>query len=196
MLYIVDDEEVLRDALGWLAQSRQIKNQSFASAAAFLELVHGGIPFSEEGDCLLLDVRMPEMNGIALFDILSAQQLTQRLPVIFLTGHGDVPMAVDALKRGAFDFVEKPFNDNNLMDRVQQAMTASLKASAAFDVQKRLQSLSQREREVLDLILLGRMNKQIADDLGISMRTVEVHRSNIFEKMQIKSAVELAGLLK
>ncbi len=196
MLYIVDDEEVLRDALTWLAQSRQLHSRSFLSAAAFLELVHAGIPFSPEGDCLLLDVRMPEMSGIALFDILSAQQLTQRLPVIFLTGHGDVPMAVDALKRGAFDFVEKPFNDNTLIDRVQEAMAASLKASAAFDVQKRLQGLSQREREVLDLILAGRMNKQIADDLGISMRTVEVHRANIFEKMQIKSAVELAGLLK
>ncbi|TXI95518.1 MAG: response regulator transcription factor [Burkholderiaceae bacterium] len=196
MLYIVDDEEVLRDALTWLAQSRQLHSRSFLSAAAFLELVHAGIPFSPEGDCLLLDVRMPEMSGIALFDILSAQQLTQRLPVIFLTGHGDVPMAVDALKRGAFDFVEKPFNDNTLIDRVQEAMAASLKASAAFDVQKRLQALSQREREVLDLILAGRMNKQIADDLGISMRTVEVHRANIFEKMQIKSAVELAGLLK
>ena len=196
MLYIVDDEEVLRDALLWLAQSRQIPAKAFASAREFLELVHTGLPFSSGGDCLLLDVRMPEMNGIALFDVLSAQQLTQRLPVIFLTGHGDVPMAVDALKRGAFDFVEKPFNDNSLIDRVQEAMQASIKAGAAFDVQTRLQSLSQREREVLDLILQGRMNKQIADDLGISMRTVEVHRAHIFDKMQIKSAVELAGLLK
>lgn len=196
MLYIVDDEEVLRDALLWLAQSRQIPAQAFGSAREFLELVHTGLPFSSSGDCLLLDVRMPEMNGIALFDVLSAQQLTQRLPVIFLTGHGDVPMAVDALKRGAFDFVEKPFNDNSLIDRVQEAMQASIKAGAAFDVQTRLQSLSQREREVLDLILQGRMNKQIADDLGISMRTVEVHRAHIFDKMQIKSAVELAGLLK
>lgn len=196
MLYIVDDEDVLRDALLWLAQSRQIPAQAFGSAREFLDLVHMGLPFSSGGDCLLLDVRMPEMNGIALFDVLSAQQLTQRLPVIFLTGHGDVPMAVDALKRGAFDFVEKPFNDNSLIDRVQEAMQASIKAGAAFDVQTRLQSLSQREREVLDLILQGRMNKQIADDLGISMRTVEVHRAHIFDKMQIKSAVELAGLLK
>ncbi len=196
MLYIVDDEEVLRDALLWLAQSRQIQAKAFASAREFLDLIHAGLPFSSGGDCLLLDVRMPEMNGIALFDVLSAQQLTQRLPVIFLTGHGDVPMAVDALKRGAFDFVEKPFNDNSLIDRVQEAMQASVKAGAAFDVQTRLQSLSQREREVLDLILQGRMNKQIADDLGISMRTVEVHRAHIFDKMQIKSAVELAGLLK
>lgn len=196
MLYIVDDEEVLRDALLWLAQSRQIQAKAFGSARAFLDLAHAGLPFHSAGDCLLLDVRMPEMNGIALFDILSAQKLTQRLPVIFLTGHGDVPMAVDALKRGAFDFVEKPFNDNSLIDRVQEAMQASIKAGAAFTVQTRLQSLSQREREVLDLILQGRMNKQIADDLGISMRTVEVHRAHIFDKMQIKSAVELAGLLK
>jgi two-component system response regulator DctR len=131
-----------------------------------------------------------------LFDILSARQLTQRLPVIFLTGHGDVPMAVDSLKRGAFDFFEKPFNDNALMDRVEQALQQSIKAGEAHQVQLRLQSLSQREHEVLELILQGKMNKNIADELGISMRTVEVHRAHIFDKMQIKSAVELAGLLK
>jgi two-component system response regulator DctR len=105
-------------------------------------------------------------------------------------------MAVDSLKRGAFDFFEKPFNDNALMDRVQEALQMSLQAGAAFVVQTRLNTLSQREREVLELILLGKMNKNIADELGISMRTVEVHRANIFDKMQIKSAVELAGLLK
>jgi two-component system response regulator DctR len=130
-----------------------------------------------------------------VFDQLSQRGLTARLPVIFLTGHGDVPMAVDALKRGAFDFCEKPFNDNVLMDRVAQAMVASQQAGAKALVQDRLASLSAREREVLELILAGKMNKVIADQLNISMRTVEVHRSNIFDKMQVKSAVELAGLL-
>ncbi|MBC3808410.1 response regulator transcription factor [Undibacterium seohonense] len=196
MLHIVDDEEVLRDALLWLARSRQIEAKTYANGEVFLATIDQGLVFAKEGDCLLLDVRMAELSGTALFDILSTRQLTQRLPVIFLTGHGDVPMAVDSLKRGAFDFFEKPFNDNALMDRVEQALQQSIKAGEAHQVQLRLQSLSQREHEVLELILQGKMNKNIADELGISMRTVEVHRAHIFDKMQIKSAVELAGLLK
>ncbi len=122
--------------------------------------------------------------------------LLPRLPVIFLTGHGDVPMAVDSLKRGAFDFFEKPFNDNQLMDRVDQALAASRAAAVSDQVRMLLATLSAREREVLDLILAGKMNKVVADELGISMRTVEVHRAHIFDKMQVKTAVELAGLLK
>lgn len=202
MLHIVDDEEVVRDALLWLASSRQIEAKTYVNGEAFLAAIDAtalsdaGFSASKHGDCLLLDVRMAELSGTALFDILSARQLTQRLPVIFLTGHGDVPMAVDSLKRGAFDFFEKPFNDNALMDRVEQALQQSLKAGEAHQIQLRLQSLSQREHEVLELILQGKMNKNIADELGISMRTVEVHRAHIFDKMQIKSAVELAGLLK
>jgi two-component system, LuxR family, response regulator DctR len=141
-------------------------------------------------------VRMPDLSGVAMFDMLAARGLTHRLPVIFLTGHGDVPMAVDTLKRGAFDFFEKPFNDNKLMDRVQEAFNSSRDASAAAEVHERLATLSAREREVLDLILAGKMNKVIADELGISMRTVEVHRAHIFDKMLVKTAVELARLLK
>jgi two-component system response regulator DctR len=152
--------------------------------------------FDLQGECLLLDVRMPDMSGALLFDTLAARGLTQLLPVIFLTGHGDVPMAVDSLKRGAFDFFEKPFNDNKLMDRVQEALVSSRKAGDQAEVQARLATLSVREREVLELILVGKMNKVIADDLGISMRTVEVHRAHIFDKMNVKTAVELARLLK
>jgi two-component system response regulator DctR len=155
-----------------------------------------GVRFDPDGDCVLLDVRMPGISGVSVFDQLSARGLTARMPVIFLTGHGDVPMAVDTLKRGAFDFFEKPFNDNDLMDRVQQALAASRQAGAAAQVQARLATLSAREREVLDLILAGMMNKVVADKLGISMRTVEVHRAHILDKMQVKTAVELAGLLK
>lgn len=195
MLHIVDDEEVLRDALSWLARSRNIASTSYDSAETFLARLENDFVNAKEGDCLLLDVRMGAINGTALFAILSERQLTQRLPVIFLTGHGDVPMAVDTLKRGAFDFFEKPFNDNALMDRVQEALQASLKASAQAEIQERIKQLSQREREVMEHILQGKMNKQIADELGISMRTVEVHRAHIFDKMQIKSAVELAGML-
>jgi two-component system response regulator DctR len=189
MLHIVDDEAVVRDALHWLASSRQI-------AATFFALLEQGFDFDPQGDCLLLDVRMPGLSGTALFDRLTTRKLQRRLPVIFLTGHGDVPMAVDTLKRGAFDFFEKPFNDNQLMDRVLEAMESSRQASALAQVYQRLDSLSAREREVLDLILAGKLNKVIADKLAISMRTVEVHRANIFDKMQVHSAVELAGLLK
>ena len=194
MLHIVDDEEVIRDALAWLAQSRAIAARCHASAQAFLDDI--GTRFDPEGDCLLLDVRMPGISGVAVFDQLSTRGLTARLPVIFLTGHGDVPMAVDTLKRGAFDFFEKPFNDNDLMDRVEQALAASRAAGAAAQVQARLATLSAREREVLELILAGMLNKVVADKLGISMRTVEVHRAHILDKMQVKTAVELAGLLK
>jgi len=125
MLHIVDDEEVIRDALTWLARSRSINAAAYDSGAAFLAALDEAGEFDPQGDCLLLDVRMPDISGASLFDTLTARALTQRLPVIFLTGHGDVPMAVDTLKRGAFDFFEKPFNDNKLMDRVEEALAAS-----------------------------------------------------------------------
>jgi two-component system response regulator DctR len=193
MLHIVDDEAVVRDALTWLATTRAIPARAYESGAQFL--AHAG-EFDADGDCVLLDVRMPDMNGVAVFDQLLSRGLAQRMPVIFLTGHGDVPMAVDSLKRGAFDFFEKPFNDNQLMDRVQEGLANSRRASEHAAVHARLATLSTREREVLDLILAGKMNKVVADELGISMRTVEVHRAHIFDKMQVKTAVELAGLLK
>ncbi len=196
MLHIVDDEDVIRDSLSWLARSRNIAATCYDSGDKFSELLNKAINFAPDGDCVLLDVRMPGLSGTSLFDTLSAKQLTKRLPVIFLTGHGDVPMAVDTLKRGAFDFFEKPFNDNKLMDRVQEALAQSREAGAIAVIHDRLATLSAREHEVLELILLGKMNKVIADKLGISMRTVEVHRAHIFDKMQVKTAVELAGLLK
>jgi two-component system, LuxR family, response regulator DctR len=196
MLHIVDDEEVIRDSLAWLAVSRDIAATTYPSPEKFLALVEAGFPFDALGDCVLLDVRMPGLNGVALFDALARSGLTGRLPVIFLTGHGDVPMAVDTLKRGAFDFFEKPFNDNKLMDRALEALEASRQAGSQALVHARLATLSTREREVLDLIMAGNMNKVIADKLGISMRTVEVHRAHIFDKMNVKTAVELACLLK
>ncbi|MNJ95821.1 Transcriptional regulatory protein FixJ [compost metagenome] len=197
MLHIIDDEEVIRDSLMWLAKSRGIPATAYDSGKAFLTTLDTMTrATSPQGQCILLDVRMPEVSGVALFDLLTARGLTQTFPVIFLTGHGDVPMAVDTLKRGAFDFFEKPFNDNKLMDRIQEALAASEHASASVAIHTRLAALSGREREVLDLILEGKMNKVIADKLGISMRTVEVHRAHIFDKMNVKTAVELARLLK
>ncbi|MCZ4331224.1 response regulator transcription factor [Castellaniella denitrificans] len=196
MLHIVDDEEAIRDSLIWLAQSRRIEATGYDGVQPFLDMLGADYAFSPEGDCLLLDMRMPIMSGALLFDTLAARGLTRRMPVIFLTGHGDVPMAVDSLKRGAFDFFEKPFNDNKLMDRVQEALRASLEAGHQALVETRLASLSSREREVMDLILEGLMNKVIADRMGITMRTVEVHRSNLFTKMGVRTAVELARLVK
>ena len=196
MLHIIDDEVVIRESLAWLAKSRAINATTYATAQEFLDAMSTSTSMSPRGECILLDVRMPDINGITLFNQLSNSGLINCRPVIFLTGHGDVPMAVNMLKNGAFDFFEKPFNDNQLMDRVLEAMEASRQAVEQAVVQQRLDSLSQREKEVLDLILDGKLNKIIADDLGISMRTVEVHRSHIFEKMNVKTAVELARLLK
>lgn len=194
--HIVDDDDAIRDALAWLLESRNIPARVWPSAEAFLahfEELNGDAP-----GCLLLDIRMEGMSGLALFDLL--QERGVEIPVIFLTGHGDVPMAVNALKKGAFDFVEKPFNDNELANRVIDAM--ALDASRRVDrageatVLELLALLTDRERQVMDLVLCGKLNKVIADELTISMRTVEVHRARVFEKMGVKSAVELAQKLR
>ncbi|MBX3604433.1 MAG: response regulator transcription factor [Piscinibacter sp.] len=205
IVYLVDDEDVLRDALGWLLRSRRLLSEGFASAEAFLAMLEAKDPASRAAwppapSCLLLDVRMPGMSGLALFERLVERGLVGALPVIFLTGHGDVPTAVAAVKRGAFDFVEKPFSDNALVDRVEQALARSGEAIRARlqreGVQRRLGELTERERDVMRLVIDGRPNKLIADDLGISVRTVEVHRARVFEKMEVRSAVELANLLR
>lgn len=189
---IVDDDPAVRDALQWLLQSRGVASETWDSADGFLAAAHRDLC-----GCLLLDVRMPGMSGIELFDRLRATEC--RLPVIFLTGHGDVPMAVQALKDGAFDFIEKPYDDNALVDKVLAAIEhdnkRSLRDSSVQLLQQRLALLTQREHEVMQLILAGKLNKVIADDLKIAMRTVEVHRSHIFEKMQVRSAVELSQAL-
>jgi two-component system response regulator DctR len=190
--HIVDDDAAVRDALQWLLRSRGVASRAWDSADGFLAAAGRDLC-----GCLLLDVRMPGMSGIELFDRLRA--IDCRLPVIFLTGHGDVPMAVQALKDGAFDFVEKPYDDNALVDKVVGAMALDAKRSAREDsvnsVRNRLVQLTLREQEVMQQILAGKLNKVIADELGIAMRTVEVHRSHIFEKMGVRSAVELSQVL-
>jgi len=202
MVYLVDDEEVLRDALAWLLRSRRLLSDPYPGAEAFLAMVETqrSDDWPRAPSCLLLDVRMPGMSGLALFDVLIARKLTAALPVIFLTGHGDVPTAVAAVKRGAFDFVEKPFADNALVDRIEQALMRSseaiLKRRDADSVAKRLTELTDRERDVMRLVVEGRPNKLIADELDISVRTVEVHRARVFEKMEVRSAVELANALR
>ena len=204
VVYLVDDEDVVRDALAWLLRSRRLLSEGFASADAFEawladKSAPGRPAFPAAPACLVLDVRMPGTSGLTLFERLAERGLLPLLPVIFLTGHGDVPTAVAAVKRGAFDFVEKPFSNNTLVDRVELALAASAQALAArldHDLNQRaLAELTEREREVMRLVVEGRPNKLIADELAISVRTVEVHRARIFDKMNVKSAVELANLL-
>ncbi len=203
MVYLVDDEDVVRDALAWLLRSRRLLSEGFASADAFEAwLARRGGPdaWPSAPSCLVLDVRMPGTSGLVLFERLAEQGWLPQLPVIFLTGHGDVPTAVAAVKRGAFDFVEKPFSNNLLVDRVDQALAASSQALArrldrAAGV-RALAELTEREREVMHLVVEGRPNKLIADALDISVRTVEVHRARVFDKMNVKSAVELANRLR
>jgi len=198
-VYIVDDDASVREALAWLLRSRRLGSQAFESAEAFLEMIEGA-HLSPRPACLLLDVRMPGMSGLALFERLVERGLHQALPVIFLTGHADVPTAVSAVKRGAFDFCEKPFSDNALVDRVEQALTQSATIVEAQQVRARLRQrlgeLTDRERAVMQLVIEGLPNKRIADQLDISVRTVEVHRARVFDKMEVKSAVELANLLR
>jgi two-component system response regulator DctR len=202
MVYLVDDEDVVRDALSWLLRSRRLLSEGFASAEAFEARLaqQGRLPWPAAPSCLLLDVRMPGTSGLALFDRLAERGLLPVLPVIFLTGHADVPTAVAAVKQGAFDFVEKPFSDNALVDRVEQALKVSeagiLRRREQAQVQRLLAELTDRERDVMQLVIEGRPNKLIADALNISVRTVEVHRARVFEKMNVKSAVELANLLR
>jgi two-component system, LuxR family, response regulator DctR len=198
-VYIVDDDEDVRDALAWLLRSRHLPHESFDSAEAFWE--HVARHFTvRQASCLLLDVRMPGMSGLALFEQLQTKPWASALPVIFLTGHADVPTAVDAVKHGAFDFCEKPFSDNALVDRIEQALAVSAKvvqASKAQDsLRQRHDELTDRERDVMRLVVEGLPNKLIADQLAISVRTVEVHRARVFDKMGVKSAVELANLLR
>ena len=192
LAHLIDDDDAIRDALAWLLRSRGIASRGWPSADAFLADYDNAMR-----GCLIIDVRMPGMGGPELFERLLERG--SRMPAIFLTGHGDVPLAVHAIKKGAFDFIEKPCNDNELVDRVVAAIRLDeeqrLRHATADHRASRLEGLSSREREVMELILAGKYNKVIADELGIAMRTVEVHRARIFEKMGVKSAVELAQLL-
>ena len=203
LVFIVDDDTGVREALAWLLRSRRLPSESFTSADAFAAFLNAR-PEADwrpsQSGCLLLDVRMPGMSGLALFEQLIARGLLESLPVIFLTGHADVPTAVDAVKRGAFDFCEKPFSDNALVDRVEQALQRSASTLESFKAkqsrQHNLAELTERESDVMRLVVEGLPNKLIADQLDISVRTVEVHRARVFDKMAVKSAVELANLLR
>ena len=205
-VYIVDDDASVRDGMAWLLRTRRLLSAPFESAEHFLSELDAqqtrwgaqGLP--QQPACILLDVRMPGMSGLALFEQLLARGIAAAWPVIFLTGHADVPTAVDSVKRGAFDFCEKPFSDNALVDRIEQALGLSRERLAERlqrqQLEQRLQELTERERDVMQLVARGLPNKLIADELDISVRTVEVHRARVFDKMEVKSAVELANLLR
>ncbi|MFT3757363.1 response regulator transcription factor [Thauera sp.] len=190
--HIIDDDDAIRDALQWLFKTRNVACQAWAGGEQFLAAWR-----PEWQGCIVLDIRMAGMSGLECFDTLLARGCG--LPVIFITGHGDVPMAVAALKKGAFHFIEKPFNDHDLVELVEKALALDAERQRAIAdreaIEARLATLTQREREVMELILEGKYNKVIADELSISMRTVEAHRSRIFDKMAVRSAVELAQIL-
>jgi two-component system response regulator FixJ len=192
-VFVVDDDEAMRHSLSWLLQSVGHRVECFASAEAFLAAYD-----PDRAGCLVLDVRMPGMSGLEL-----QQHLADRgaaLPVIVITGHGDVPMAVRAMRAGAVDFIEKPLNNQALIERVGAALRSSLAQRAEQaqlrQIRTRLGSLSTREREVAVAVAEGKQNKVIAFDLGISQKTVEVHRRNAMEKMGASSAADLARMLE
>jgi len=189
LTHIVDDDEAIRDALSWLFKTRDVPCETWRSAEDFLDAWR-----ADWRGCIVMDIRMDGMSGLDCSNVL--RQRGNLMPIIFITGHGDVPMAVGALKRGAFDFVEKPFDDNALVDTVQSALVEDERLAGQratqHDVALRMDQLTCREREVMGLILAGKFNKVIADELNISMRTVEAHRARAFDKMGVRSAVELA----
>lgn len=194
-VHIVDDEEVLRDSLGFLFASRGIATRLWPAGEIFLD----AWPQPDCG-CIILDVRMEGLSGPQVLDALTQREgSTAALPpVIFLTGHADVPLAVQSLKNGAFDFLEKPFNDNQIVDLAIRAMdlhqSRARESDSRSSIAARFATLSAREEEVMQLILDGRLNKQIADRLGISMRTVEVHRARVLQKTGARNSVELAQM--
>ena len=192
IVFIVDDDEAVRNSLRLLVKSVGLTATAQSSAQEFLATYD-----PQQPGCLVLDVRMPGMSGLEL-----QQQLNMRgavIPVIFITGHGDIPMAVDAMQHGAFDFLQKPFRDQDLIDRIQRALekdrTNRAELGERSRIRERRDSLTPREREVLALVTSGKANKVMAADLGLSQRTVEIHRARVMEKMGASSLAQLVRMV-
>jgi len=199
VVFIVDDDQAIRNSLKWLIESVDLRVETYASADELLRNYYPG-----RAGCLLLDVRMPGMGGLELQEHFVRQHVT--LPIIIITGHGDVPMSVRAMKAGAVDFIEKPFNDELLLESIRNALTLDQRQreiqGRRAEIAARLAHLTPREHEVMLMVTEGRSNKEIAVDLGVSAKTVEAHRARVMEKMQAQSLAELvrmvlaAGLLE
>jgi len=190
-IWVVDDDEAMRSSLQWLMESVGMNVQAYSSADEFL-----ASHYPARHGVLLLDVRMPGMSGLELLEQLTKEQMVP--PTIIITGHGDVPMAVRAMKQGAIDFIEKPFNDEVLLDAIRRAVNSaeqqrSSKALVA-DLAARFANLTPREHEVMDMVTAGQSNKEIANALGVSAKTVEAHRARVMEKMQASSLAELVRM--
>jgi len=185
-VYIVDDDNAVRNALALLFRTAQLDAEAFPSAHAFLQAAD-----LSQRCCVLLDIRMPGMTGTALHEELLRRNA--RVPVIFITGHGDIPMAVDAMRKGAFDFIEKPFDDEQLLSQVRAALESFEHAGPerAEPGASLEELLSLRQRDVLRRVLDGKPSRQIAEELGISVKTVEFHRARIMQKLGVKTAAEL-----
>jgi FixJ family two-component response regulator len=191
-IYIVDDDEAFRDSLRWLLESNGFETELFVSARQFLNCFNSGKP-----GCVVLDIRMPGMTGLELQETLNRRGI--RTPVIFVTGHGDIPMAVNAVKRGAIDFIEKPFNETAMLELIAKALLLDAQWREADKqhamIHSRLAKLTARELEVMECVIAGNPNKLIADKLGITVKTVEAHRSKVMDKMEVNSVAELVRLV-
>ncbi|NGR06495.1 response regulator transcription factor [bacterium SGD-2] len=187
-IFIVDDDEAVRDSLRWLLEANGYRVKSFSGAEDFLQAYD-----PDQVGVLIADVRMPGMSGLELQEALIARQAP--IPIVFITGHGDVPMAVSTMKKGAVDFLEKPFNESDLREIVARMLEDAAErvnqARARRDQQAVLSRLTAREQQVLERIVAGRLNKQIAGDLNISIKTVEAHRANIMEKLEVTTVADL-----
>jgi two-component system, LuxR family, response regulator FixJ len=192
VVFVVDDDDAVRSSLRLLLKSVGLVPLALGSAREFLDKYDPAQP-----GCLVLDVRMPEMSGLELQENLNLRGAV--IPVIFITGHGDVPMAVEAMQAGAFDFLQKPFRDQDLIDRIQRALEKDRANRAGLNerslILERLESLTPREREVLALVTKGKPNKVMAAELGVSQRTVEIHRSRVMEKMSASSLAQLVRMM-
>ncbi len=190
-IYVVDDDESMRQAIALLLRTVGYSPVVFARPGDFLSKYD-----SNQHGCVVLDIRMPDMSGLEVQQVLN--RAGALLPVIFITGHGDIPMAVQAMKDGAFDFLTKPFRDQDLLDRINNALKQDSENRAAVDkhadLRRRAESLTAREREVLALVVDGKANKVVAIDLGLSERTVEIHRANVMEKMGARSVAHLVKM--
>ncbi len=190
-VFIVDDDDAVRDSLAMLMRAADLEAETFASADEFLARFD-----AERLGCIVLDIRMPGMSGLALRDELDRRHAM--CPIIFITGHGDVPMAVSAMKRGALDFIQKPFRDQDLLDRIAEALERDRRDRAMLvetrTIEQRVEKLTPREREVMAMVVDGLANKVIAQDLNLSQRTVEIHRARVMEKMQASSIAHLVRM--